>query len=98
RLQGQLAALETRPRAPVSGVDHDPTDRPGRQAVIALVAGDRVQRGVRHAAAEIEDDGGDAAHAFRNRWTPSSPTTRAARPPPSPTTRAGRPSASRKCR
>jgi hypothetical protein len=56
RLDHQLAPLEPRPCAALAGRHDRPIDRVGLDPVVALVAGDRVQRRLLDHAADVEDN------------------------------------------
>src|SRR5437899_1089231 len=62
RLDRQLAAFESRPRARLTRGDDGAVDGVGREPVVALVAGDRVERRLLHDAADVEHHRLDRAH------------------------------------
>jgi hypothetical protein len=59
---GQLSALVARPRSIRTGIHHRPIDEPIREARLDLEASDRLQRGIEHYAAEVEDDRSETGH------------------------------------
>jgi len=63
RLDRQLPPLEPRPRAGVARGGDGTVDGVGREPVVALVPGDRMERRLLHDAADVEHDRLDPAHS-----------------------------------
>src|SRR4029453_1319471 len=76
---GRRAPPEPRPRAARARFDDEAVHEAGRDAELALVGGDGVQRGVEHHATEVEDDGPER-HEGRTLWR-LNPTRRPADAP-----------------